>query len=121
MKTQSREIRFIAKSAQEAVEQVRNELGPDAKVISVRQVTGTGLQRFLKAPQLEIVAREFEPLEESFAVETDPLEDEIPGPVESPRASYRPEKPFTSCRELLVRAGFSPGLDGTIRGSGSLA
>ncbi|MFP4260211.1 MAG: hypothetical protein ACLFS1_03940 [Opitutales bacterium] len=51
------EKRFIVRSAQEAVTQVREVLGPDAQVISVRQVKGSGLQRFLAAPRLEIVAR----------------------------------------------------------------
>lgn len=49
--------RFIVRSAQEAVTQVREVLGPDAQVISVRQVKGSGLQRFLASPRLEIVAR----------------------------------------------------------------
>lgn len=48
--------RFIVRSAAEAVEQVRNTLGPTAKVISVRQVKGVGLQRFLSSPRLEILA-----------------------------------------------------------------
>lgn len=57
--TQPRPVkkRFIVRSAEEAVTQVREVLGPDAKVISVRQVTGSGLQRFLAAPRLEIIAQ----------------------------------------------------------------
>lgn len=70
------EKRFIVRSAQEAVTQVREVLGPDAQVISVRQVKGSGLQRFLAAPRLEIVARAanaeskgspLQPLEEKHA------------------------------------------------------
>lgn len=51
-----KEIKFIAKSAQEAADRVRDELGPGGRVISVRQHTGTGVGRFLSAPKLEVVA-----------------------------------------------------------------
>lgn len=51
-----KEIKFIAKSAQEAADRVRDELGPGGRVISVRQHTGTGMGRFLSAPKLEVVA-----------------------------------------------------------------
>ena len=60
---------FIVRSAEEAVSQVREVLGPNAKVISVRQVKGDGLQRFLAAPKLEIIARAETP-EEASEVET---------------------------------------------------
>lgn len=52
-----KEIRLVVRSAEEAVRRVRETLGPEAQVISVRQVKGAGLQRFLAAPRLEIVAR----------------------------------------------------------------
>ena len=51
------EVRFIVNSASEAVKKVREEIGPDAKVISVQQVKGSGLSRFLATPKLEILAR----------------------------------------------------------------
>lgn len=53
--------RFIVRSAAEAVQQVREKLGPNAQVVSVRQVKGVGLQRFLSSPRLEILARLPEP------------------------------------------------------------
>ena len=44
-------------SAQEAVVQIREKLGPEAEVISVKQVKGSGLERFLSpSPKLEVVA-----------------------------------------------------------------
>lgn len=58
-----RQIRMVVRSAEEAVRRVRETLGPEAQVISVRQVKGAGLQRFLAAPRLEIVARGPEPPE----------------------------------------------------------
>ena len=117
MKTQTREIRFIAKSAQEAVDRVRNELGPEAKVISVRQVTGSGLQRFLKAPQLEIVAREFESPKEEILIPPDTSEEEPSVPEEVVEVQARPIKPTLSCRDLLTRAGFPPALMARLDGA----
>ncbi len=49
-------IKFVVSSAEEAVNLIRQEMGPSAKVLSVRQVEGKGLARFLTAPKLEIVA-----------------------------------------------------------------
>ena len=43
-------------SAQEAVVQIREKLGPEAEVVSVKQVKGSGLERFLSSPKLEVVA-----------------------------------------------------------------
>jgi len=49
-------FRFVVSSAEEAVTVLRERLGERAKVVSVRQVEGTGLARFLKAPKLEVIA-----------------------------------------------------------------
>lgn len=49
-------IRFIVSSAEEAVAVLRDRFEGKAKVVSVRQVEGTGLARFLQAPKLEVVA-----------------------------------------------------------------
>lgn len=48
--------KFVVNSAEEAVNVLRERLGENAKVISVRQVEGAGLARFLRAPKLEIIA-----------------------------------------------------------------
>jgi flagellar biosynthesis protein FlhF len=48
--------RFVVGSAAEAATAIREKLGEKAKVISVRQVEGEGLARFLRAPKLEIIA-----------------------------------------------------------------
>ena len=47
---------FIADSANEAVERIRAELGPAAVVLSVRKLPRTGLERFLKQEQIEVLA-----------------------------------------------------------------
>jgi len=49
--------KFVVSSADEAVSVLRERLGENAKVISVRQIEGAGLARFLRAPKLEIIAR----------------------------------------------------------------
>jgi flagellar biosynthesis protein FlhF len=49
--------RFVVSSAQEAVLQIREKLGPEAEVLSVKQVKGSGLERFLSSPKLEVVAQ----------------------------------------------------------------
>src|SRR5690349_2477935 len=48
--------RFIVRSAEEAVSVLRERFGTAARVVSVRQVEGTGLARFLQSPKLEIIA-----------------------------------------------------------------
>ena len=48
--------RFVVGSAEEAVTVLRKRFGDQARVVSVRQVEGRGLARFLQSPKLEIVA-----------------------------------------------------------------
>jgi flagellar biosynthesis protein FlhF len=47
---------FIADSANEAVQQIRTELGPSAVVLSVRKLPRNGLSRLVKKEQIEVVA-----------------------------------------------------------------
>ncbi len=51
-----RKFRIVVSSAEEAVRLIRKHLGDKAKVISVKQVEGKGLARFLGSPQLEVIA-----------------------------------------------------------------
>lgn len=55
--TPGQKYKFIVKSAEEAAAVIREKLGETAQVISVRQVEGEGLARFLKSPKLEIIAQ----------------------------------------------------------------
>ena len=48
--------RYIADSAQEAVQRVYNELGPDAVVVDIRKIPHTGIQGLFKNPQVEVSA-----------------------------------------------------------------
>ncbi|MGF1449109.1 MAG: hypothetical protein ACFB20_06795 [Opitutales bacterium] len=51
-----RKFRFIVSSAEEAVTLIRDNLGPKARVLTVKQVDGRGLTRFLSSPKLEVIA-----------------------------------------------------------------
>jgi flagellar biosynthesis protein FlhF len=49
--------KFMVQSAEQAVALIRERLGPNARVISVRSVEATGLRKFFSAPRLEVVAQ----------------------------------------------------------------
>lgn len=102
------EVRFIVNSASEAVKKVREELGPDAKVISVQQVKGSGLSRFLATPKLEILARVQEQPEAPKLVEPS-LEVPVKESVEEPSDMVSGELELT-CGKFLEKAGLSPAL-----------
>ncbi len=55
----------MVKSAGEAVQLIHARMGEKARVLSVKQVEGEGLARFLSAPKLEVIAHV--PVEESAA------------------------------------------------------
>ena len=119
-------IRFIAKSAQEAAAIVQKRLGPEGRVISVEQVTGSGLKRFISSPQLQIVAKKqglgetAQPAAEQEAAppsqEEGPTEAGQEVPAESANEPVRgPMAP--SCRSLLRGAGFSSSLMARLEGA----
>ena len=49
-------FRLTVKSAEEAVRVIREKLGDNARVLSVRQVGGEGLKKFISSPKLEVIA-----------------------------------------------------------------
>ena len=51
-----KKYRIIVRSADEAVRVIQRKLGPEARVISVRQVGGQGLAKFISSPKLEVIA-----------------------------------------------------------------
>ncbi|MBI3887302.1 MAG: hypothetical protein HY302_16475, partial [Opitutae bacterium] len=57
-------FRFTVSSADEAVTTIREKLGENAKVISVRQVEKGGLRGLLSGPKLEVIAQVVAPVEE---------------------------------------------------------
>ena len=56
MSTGEQRYRFIVSSAEQAVSVLRSRFGDRARVVSVRQVEGRGLAKFLQAPKLEVIA-----------------------------------------------------------------
>lgn len=53
---EGRKFRFTVGSTEEAVELIRKHLGPNARVLSVNQIEGKGIGRFIGAPKLEVIA-----------------------------------------------------------------
>lgn len=115
--TEDSTIRFVAKSAQEAARVVRERLGPEGRVVSVSQVKGSGLKRFVSSPMLQIVAQKMPPpgvvtvqaptVGASPATGVDSLAD-------APSAASGPE---ATCQFLLRRAGFSSNLMARLEGA----
>jgi flagellar biosynthesis protein FlhF len=115
------QYRFVVRSADEAVRLLRERLGENARVVSVRQVEGAGLARFLRAPKLEVIAEvieEKEPAdppdgEESPAstaadlpesVEPEPI---VPEEKEANEADLE-TAPYEELARLLARGGIPP-------------
>lgn len=73
--TPGQKYKFIVKSAEEAATIIREKLGERAQVISVRQVEGEGLAKFLTSPKLEIIAQI-------------PIQEEPPASVPAEATSY---------------------------------
>lgn len=83
--TPGKKYKFIVKSAEEAASIIREKLGESAQVISVRQVEGEGLARFLSSPKLEIIAQV--PPEGAERPKLPPQEENpAPAPAESEQA-----------------------------------
>ncbi|MCH8473751.1 MAG: hypothetical protein LAT55_00805 [Opitutales bacterium] len=113
-------IRFIAKSAQEAAAIVRERLGPEGRVISVEQIMGSGLKRFVSAPRLQIVAKKVPPPEFSSKTKTSASEQagpEAPAPLPNPTTTRAGHRRTLSCRSLLLKAGFSSRLMARLEGA----
>jgi flagellar biosynthesis protein FlhF len=53
---------FLAKSAPEAVTQIRERLGPEAVVVNVRKLPASGLSRLWQKPRIEVLAFRPEPV-----------------------------------------------------------
>ena len=52
----AKRYRIVVRSAEEAVRLIREKLGDQAKVVSVKQIGGEGLKRFISSPKLEVIA-----------------------------------------------------------------
>ena len=125
-----KKYRIIVRSADEAVRVIQRKLGPEARVISVRQVGGQGLAKFISSPKLEVIAEippegveqgnEALDSAEPSAVEIDSVtESQVPATSEPemPEASPLSEEDLndSDVMRLLGRAGFDPALLSDLR------
>lgn len=122
--------KLVVRSAEEAVQAIRAQLGEKAKVLSVRQLPGQGLSGLFGRPRLEVIAQlDSGETEETEVASNHPVENApVPGTLEGgmqlrrepqdqlPRSqlnSAAPERAATSTPrfpDLLRRSGFSEAL-----------
>ena len=110
--------KFIVSSADEAVTVLRERLGENAKVISVRQVEGAGLARFLRAPKLEVIARVETPApaaEPGEAKVEEPVADLAPMPAPALEEKTDGVPVEEKLGQILLKAGFNEGMIARIR------
>ena len=113
--------KIVVSSADEAVSVLRERLGENAKVISVRQIEGAGLARFLRAPKLEVIARveipepEQEPNERKEPKIEEPVADLAQAPA-APIDEKTESLPVDQrLGQILLRAGFNESMIARIR------
>ncbi len=123
---EGRKYRFIVSSAEEAVRVIHERMGERARVVSVRQVDGKGLSRFLASPKLEVIATiptdEPDPVLQSGDADAyQPRIDEPSADVSPPQsettAGAREGHPQERLGALLRRAGFDGSLLGPLKNS----
>ena len=95
-------FRLVVRSAEEAVRVIRDRLGESAKVISVRQVGGEGLKRFISSPKLEVIA-EVPASPDPTAFTTDSLTEEHKNAASGEEPPVR-EKKNLSLPEIVGRS-----------------
>lgn len=98
-------FRFVVSNAEEAARVIREQLGAEAKVLSVRSVPSTGIFGLFSAPKIEVVAQvgSERPVEEP----TPEPEPEKEKPVLRGQARPSLREPSGNLVELLRRSGFS--------------
>lgn len=109
--------KFVVSSADEAVNVLRERLGEHAKVISVRQIEGAGLARFLRAPKLEVIAKVEVPGPAAPVIE-EPVADLAPAPTPKPEPEEEAARELPVEEKLgyiLHRAGFNDGMIARIK------
>lgn len=119
--------KFTVRSAEEAVSLIRERLGPDARVLSVRSVEPKGLKKLFATPRLEVIAQIDPPAAppSTSAISDEPAMPPFAGPDDAagtPEPSGRPTEPArpapnrSASREDLP--GSSLGLSDLLRRSG---
>jgi len=97
--------RFVVDSADQAATLIRERLGENARVLSVRSVKGSGWRRLVSSPKLEVIAQ----IDAPVAVANPAVEVTTSVPAPPAASSVRRVQPenFRSLPELLARSGFS--------------
>ncbi len=126
-------FKLVVRSAEEAVRVIREKLGENARVLSVKQVGGEGLKRFISSPKLEVIAEvpsEEQSVEETNALGDAPVgmeaeevgavvqeESPVPPVIEQKQEDQVPvpegqgeEGSLGETARLLSKAGFDPAL-----------
>ena len=99
-------FRFTVDSAERAATVIREQLGENARVLSVRNVSARGLAGLFSSPKLEVIAQVVAP-----AAEPTPIESLAPAAApESAPVRARFSEPRVSLATLLRRSGFSASL-----------
>lgn len=96
--------RYRVRSAQEAVERIRKELGEQAQVVSVKSLPGRGLARFWRAPLLEVTATVGEP---EAPAEPEPISPAPPQGLEAYAQAPQSQAPLA---QRLERLGIAPAI-----------
>jgi flagellar biosynthesis protein FlhF len=113
--------KFTVKSADQAVTVIREKLGPNARVLSVRSIAATGFKKFFSAPRLEVIAQVDGPdapadgIASNFsAVSSEAATPVTDGDASSPRARFGADGAAPSIASRLNPLG----LTGLLRKSG---
>ena len=101
--------RFVVESAEQAATLIRERLGEQARVLSVRSVKGRGWRRLVSSPQLEVIVQ-IEPAPEIALPAAGEPAPEEPTVATAPSARQLRSDSFKSLPELLRRSGFSDGV-----------
>jgi flagellar biosynthesis protein FlhF len=99
--------KFMVRTAAEAVALIREKLGPNARVLSVRAIEAKGLRRLFRSPRLEVVAQlDAAPVETVSGVSAEPALPEALA-QERPAFSRIPSVPLAGLEGLLRRSGLT--------------
>lgn len=98
--------RFTARTTGEAVALIRDRLGPDARVLSVRPVPAKGLRRFLGRARLEVVAEAPAPRRALELTSSESAHPDTPPEPAAPR-KHRAGDEAPDLATLLRRSGLT--------------
>jgi len=115
--------RFVVESADQAATLIRERLGENARVLSVRSVSSSGWRKLVSAPKLEVIAQIDAPAASvaSAAPTVAVASTESASPISdrAPVSATRRLQPdnFRSLPELLTRSGFSESIVNRLQAS----